>query len=298
MRRVSELSSVKACHAVRRVTRAALRIAGQAAGAVGATASLAAAPSAPSAPSGASAPAACAHPVYLTIDTGHMGVAPLVADVLARQGVKATFFLANERTQAVGGRPEGSTLDDAWAPWWQQLAAQGHDFGSHTWEHVVWRADEGGGFRVQPTAGPRNGQRLHMVPADYCAQLAQPARRFAQMTGQPMRAIFRAPGGKTSPALLAAAQSCGWTHVPWTPNGFLGDELASDRFPNARLLERALKNVREGDILLMHLGIWSRQDPWAPAVLEPLIVGLKAKGLCFATLRSHPQFARIGAAPR
>ena len=252
----------------------------------------------------AQADAACAHPVYLTIDTGHMGVAPLVADVLARQGVKATFFLANERTQAVGPRPEGSTLDDAWAPWWQQLAAQGHDFGSHTWAHVVWRADEAGGFRVQPTAGPRSGQRLHMTPADYCEQLARPARRFAQMTGQPgqtgqpMRAMFRAPGGKTSPALLAAAQSCGWTHVPWTPNGFLGDELASDRFPNARLLARALKNVREGDILLMHLGIWSRQDPWAPAVLEPLIVGLKAKGLCFATLRAHPQFARIGAAPR
>lgn len=258
---------------------------------------------APSLPTGAApaispVDAACARPVYLTIDTGHMGVAPLVADVLARQGVKATFFLANERTQAVGPRPEGSTLDDAWAPWWKQLAAQGHDFGSHTWDHVVWRADEAGGFRVQPTAGPRNGQRLHMAPADYCEQLAQPARRFAQMTGQPMRAMFRAPGGKTSQALLSVAQSCGWTHVHWTPNGFLGDELASDRFPNARLLERALKNVREGDILLMHLGIWSRQAPWAPAVLEPLIVGLKAKGLCFATLRTHPQFARIGAAPR
>ena len=97
MRRASEPAPVKAWHAVRRVTLAALRIAGQAAGAVGATASLAAAPSA------ASTPATCAHPVYLTIDTGHMGVAPLVADVLARQGVKATFFLANERTQAVGG---------------------------------------------------------------------------------------------------------------------------------------------------------------------------------------------------
>jgi peptidoglycan/xylan/chitin deacetylase (PgdA/CDA1 family) len=41
-----------------------------------------------------------------------------------------------------------------------------------------------------------------------------------------------------------------------------------------------------------HLGIWSRQDPWAPAVLEPLIVGLKARGFCFATLREHPQYKR------
>ncbi|HQQ54284.1 MAG TPA: peptidase A8, partial [Ottowia sp.] len=45
------------------------------------------------------------------------------------------------------------------------------------------------------------------------------------------------------------------------------------------------------DILLAHLGIWSRQDPWAPAVLEPLIEGLKARGFVFRTLREHPQYA-------
>ena len=60
-------------------------------------------------PAQALAAARCDKPVYLTIDTGHMGVAPLVAEVLARQQVKATFFLANERTQPVGARPEGST---------------------------------------------------------------------------------------------------------------------------------------------------------------------------------------------
>jgi peptidoglycan/xylan/chitin deacetylase (PgdA/CDA1 family) len=48
--------------------------------------------------------------------------------------------------------------------------------------------------------------------------------------------------------------------------------------------------IQAGDILVAHLGIWSRQDPWAPAVLEPLIVGLKARGFCFATLREHPQY--------
>jgi peptidoglycan/xylan/chitin deacetylase (PgdA/CDA1 family) len=29
---------------------------------------------------------------------------------------------------------------------------------------------------------------------------------------------------------------------------------------------------------------------WAPAVLEPLIVGLKDKGFCFETLREHPAY--------
>ena len=230
----------------------------------------------------------CDKPVYLTIDTGHMGVAPLVADVLAKHGVLATFFLANERSQPVGARPGGSSLDAHWADWWRQLAAQGHDFGSHTWDHVVWQADRPRGFRVRPTAGPSAGERHDLSDAAYCEQLRQPADRFEQMTGRRMRAIFRAPGGRTSPRLLAVARQCGWQHVPWTPNGFLGDELDSGRYPNEALLRQALQNVRPGEILLMHLGIWSRQDPWAPAVLEPLIVGLKARGFCFETLRNHP----------
>lgn len=244
------------------------------------------------------AAAACVKPVYLTIDTGHMGVAPLVADVLARHQVKATFFLANERTQAVGGRPEGSSLDEHWASWWKQLAAQGHDFGSHTWDHVLWQADLPTGLRLKPTAGPRNGERLVLSDAQYCEQLQRPATRFEQVTGQRMRAIFRAPGGRTSPRLLAVAQRCGWQHVPWTPNGFLGDELDSGRYPNAALLQQALQRIRPGEVLLMHLGIWSRQDPWAPAVLEPLVVGLKERGFCFETLRQHPTYGAAGPAPR
>jgi peptidoglycan/xylan/chitin deacetylase (PgdA/CDA1 family) len=102
--------------------------------------------------------------------------------------------------------------------------------------------------------------------------------------------LFRAPGGKTSAALLQAAQGCGYRHVAWAPAGFLGDELPSDAYPNSRLLDQALKGIRGGDILVAHLGIWSRQDPWAPAVLEPLIIGLKRRGLCFATMREHPQY--------
>lgn len=235
--------------------------------------------------SAASEPAACKKPVYLTFDTGHMGVAPLVAEVLARQQVKVTFFLANEKTLT-----GGTSLDDHWAPWWKARAAEGHAFGSHTFDHVYWVADSPGGFRMRPSAGPHAGQVVTWTPAQYCAELKRSADRFEAMTGQPMSHLFRAPGGKTSPALLAAAKGCGWTHVPWSPAGFLGDELSSDRYPNAVLLQRALRDVRPGDILLAHLGIWSRQDPWAPAVLEPLIAGLKAKGYCFTTLAEHPVY--------
>ena len=66
--------------------------------------------------------------------------------------------------------------------------------------------------------------------------------------------------------------------------------MPSESASNAALLRKALRDVRSGDILLAHLGIWSRKDPWAPTVLEPLIVGLKQQGFCFRTLREHPQY--------
>ena len=232
----------------------------------------------------------CKKPLYLTFDTGHMGVAPLVADVLRRQQVRATFFAANERTQEGDG-----SLGEHWAPWWRARAAEGHEFASHTWDHTYWRADLGSAqapsFRVRPSAGPRQGQDFVLTAAGYCQEIQRAADRLKAVTGQAPLPLFRAPGGKTSPRLLASARACGYAHVGCSPAGFLGDELPSETASNAALLKKALRDVRSGDILLAHLGIWSRKDPWAPAVLEPLIEGLKARGFCFRTLREHPEYA-------
>ncbi|WP_416545505.1 polysaccharide deacetylase family protein [Limnohabitans sp. DCL3] len=237
--------------------------------------------------------APCDQPVYLTFDTGHMGVAPLIAEVLQRHEVKVTFFAAHEKTQEGDG-----TLGQHWAPWWRARASEGHAFASHTWDHAYWRADlpEGanpGGvqkFRIRPSSGPQAGQNLIWTAKNYCDNLQQAAQRLQVLTGQRPLPLFRAPGGKTSSRLIEAARQCGFAHVGWAEAGFLGDELPSAAYPNAQLLQKALKTIRAGDILMGHLGVWSRQDPWAPAVLEPLVVGLKARGLCFATLREHPAY--------
>ena len=145
-------------------------------------------------------------------------------------------------------------------------------------------------FRIRPSAGAFEGRELTWSATTYCANIALAAQRLQDATGKKPLPLYRAPGGKTSPKLLAAARACGWAHVGWSPAGFLGDELPSETFSNAALLKNALKDIREGDILLAHLGIWSRKDAWAPAVLEPLIMGLKEKGFCFETLREHPAY--------
>ena len=234
----------------------------------------------------------CLKPLYLTFDTGHMEVAPLIADVLNKHQVKVTFFAANERTKVGDG-----SLSQHWAPWWKARAAEGHEFASHTYDHVYWRgdmpraaADGSLQFRIKPSAGAFEGREFTYDAKKYCEQIAFANERLQDLTGKKPLPLFRAPGGKTSPKLLAVAKACGFDHVPWSPAGFLGDELPSGAYPNDMLLKKALTNIQSGDILLAHLGIWSRQDPWAPAVLEPLIVGLKAKGFCFQTLREHPQY--------
>lgn len=242
----------------------------------------------------ATAQPACDKPVYLTFDTGHMGVAPLIAQTLKKHNARATFFLANEPTQT-----GGMTLDDTWAPWWRERVAEGHDFGAHTWDHDIFLEDvldaEGKvvRFKVRTQAGVNPPVVRELTPEQYCESLTKVADRFKAMTGKSLGPIFRAPAGRSSKALLNVAKACGFTHVGWSAAGFLGDELPSQTHPNAMLLEKALRDIKPGDILLAHLGIWERQDPWAPAVLEPLMTGLEQRGLCFAPLREHPRYASL-----
>src|SRR5256885_1164977 len=159
----------------------------------------------------------CAKTVYLTFDTGHMGIADLVADVLKRHAVPVTFFAANEPTQQGDG-----SLGETWAPWWRARAAEGHEFASHTYDHMYWRGDlrasKNGpvtGFRVRPSAGPRANETFTVDAAGYCDEIRRSAQRLQQITGRKPLPLFRAPGGKTSPALLDAARQGGYMHVGW-----------------------------------------------------------------------------------
>ena len=221
----------------------------------------------------------CTGTIYLTIDTGSMSHADSIAATLNKHKVKATFFLANEKT--VKGF---DSLNDYWTPYWRARVAEGHAFGSHTYDHGYFRRDLKGGLVSYEV----RGQPARLLDARaVCDEINRAQTAFSMMTGRPFDRIWRAPGGYTTPNTIKYAKQCGYRHVGWTDAGFLGDELPSNKYPNSALLERALNNIRDGDVLMMHLGIWSREEPFAP-VLDPLIRGLKAKGLCFATINEQP----------
>ena len=231
-------------------------------------------------------PAACKGTIYMTFDTGSQSQAELIARTLKQHAIKATFFLANEKT--VNG---DYSLDPAWAPYWKARVAEGHAFGSHTFDHVYVQRDlPDGRIEVKPQFGAKAGQRLNWTSQEYCNELKRVDQRFVELTGTHLDPLWRAPGGRLTPQLKAAGASCGLAHARWAEAGFSGDELPSEKVSNAVLLKRALDGLRAGDIFVAHLGIWSRTDPWAPAVLEPLISGLEQKGFCFATLRDHPDY--------
>ena len=125
--------------------------------------------------------------------------------------------------------------------------------------------------------------------AGFCQNLQRVNERFKTLTGQSLEPIWRAPGGHLTPNATSWAGDCGFPqHEGWSPAGFLGDELPSEKYPNPRLLNQALTHLKDGDILMMHLGIRSRHDPFV-RVFEPLITGLQARGFCFATLPKASQ---------
>jgi hypothetical protein len=188
----------------------------------------------------------------------------------------ARDLLCRQRAHAGGRRQPGRH----WAPWWKARAAEGHELASHTWDHAYWRADLPGRERAFASAprpargpgappGPRRATARTSEQASERLALHRPEARCrcsARRAARPRRACWPRPS------------ACGYAHVGWSPAGFLGDELPSDRTPTTRSCKSGAEDIRPGDILLAHLGIWSRQDPWAPAVLEPLIAGLKARG--------------------
>ena len=226
---------------------------------------------------------ACKGNVYLTLDTGHMAPAEAIASTLKKHDVKATFFLANEKTQ------RGDTsLDSAWTPFWKARADEGHAFGSHTWRHWYFRGDIGEKVNYVPW-GAKSGETLDA--AGVCNEIKKSEDVFRTMTGRGFDGIWRAPGGKLTPNTMRFAEACGYKHVAWSAAGFSGDELPSEKFPSDALIKSQLKSIKDGDILLWHLGVWSRKDPLYPR-LDELVAGLKAKGFCFARMSDHPQYKK------
>jgi hypothetical protein len=70
-----------------------------------------------------------------------------------------------------------------------------------------------------------------------------PARRPAlcRTDRQAPRSRLARTGRPHLAAPAGGGQGCGYAHVGWSPAGFSGDELSSEKYPNAVLLKKSLR---------------------------------------------------------
>ncbi|MDI6823288.1 MAG: polysaccharide deacetylase family protein [Bacillota bacterium] len=136
-----------------------------------------------------------------------------ILDVLARHGVKATFFLIGERV--------GSARDQV-----RSMASAGHQLGNHSYGHR-----------------PLAGHSLADVEKDLSA--AQAAIKAA--SGQTPR-HFRPPGGVLDRTVATAVARQGLTTVLWHNVGLTDDvPLAPEE-----LARRIASRCRDGYIVMLH----------------------------------------------
>jgi len=183
----------------------------------------------------------------LTFDDGpDPKFTPMILDLLADAGQRATFFVVGQR---LARHPELA----------RRMVQEGHEIGCHSMEH-----------------------RWHMAlwPA---ARIAEDLRRASELihqhTGTPP-ALFRPPAAVLSPRIAAGVRQAGLTLVGYSVRSGDGSPVV----PAAVVLSRLRKGLRAGAVLLLHDARVSGSEPASIEALPELLEEMEAAGLRSVTV--------------
>ena len=154
--------------------------------------------------------------IALTFDDGpHPVYTPQLLDLLARENVKATFFVVGEMAEKYPDLVRA------------ELAA-GHVVGNHTYHHV---------------------NLTKILEPDVATEITACGDALQRITGQTAH-FFRPPGGDYDAGVATTSEALGYTIVLWTddPGDYAnpGDQV---------ILRRTLKLASKGGIILIHDGV-------------------------------------------
>jgi peptidoglycan/xylan/chitin deacetylase (PgdA/CDA1 family) len=188
--------------------------------------------------------------VHLSFDAGaDRGYAEAILDTLKSEGVPASFGMTGQWAQA---NPDLV----------QRMVAEGHRLINHTWDHRSWTG--------------LSDRRGHQSAAQIQATLDRTEAFLVELTGQSTKPFVRPPFGDYDNAALEATYGAGYGYsVMWTVDSF-----GWRRIPAAEIVARCLRLAEPGAIILMHVGIESRDGP----ALRSIIAGLRERGYDFVGL--------------
>lgn len=185
--------------------------------------------------------------VYLTFDAGYEnGQTPRILDALARNRIKATFFVTESYVRANPGLV-------------RRMLREGHVVGNHSATHPSMPS-------------------LARDPAAFARELTRVEDAFAEVTGGArLASIFRPPKGEYSALSLYRTAALGYESVFWS---FAHrDWVVDDQPPVDVTVRRLLDGSHPGAIYLLHAISSSDAD-----ALDDVIAGLRSQGYGFGTL--------------
>ncbi|HVP57613.1 MAG TPA: polysaccharide deacetylase family protein [bacterium] len=170
-----------------------------------------------------------------------------VLDLLKASGISATFFVLGENARR---------FPDAV----RRALEEGHEIGNHGYDHTV----------------------LPLRSSQYIRdQIARTADLIERIAGARPR-LFRAPHGWRNPWFARAVRSAGCIPVAWTLGVWDTDRPGRDA-----IVERSVKGLAPGCLLLLHDGRGSEQGADASQMVEALpavIERARAAGYSFLTV--------------
>lgn len=190
--------------------------------------------------------------VALTFDGGaDAGGAWRIVRTLRRTHVPATFFVTGQ-----------------WVRRYPRLARMiGREFelGNHTYDHVAQTPLSSAGVQADIRRG------------------AYWIRTVAHVNPRP---LFRFPYGDRDTRTIAIARSLGYVSVRWSLDtwGWMGTEGGQS---TATVLARVKRNLRRGDIVLMHLGAGRDGSMLDARALPAVIATIRRRGFRFVGLREY-----------
>jgi len=182
--------------------------------------------------------------IALTFDDGPWpGQTAAILKILKANGAHATFFQIGRQAR----------LHPAWS---RMLAKAGMLMGNHTESHP---------YPLDRLPAPQVARQITEAQADITAACGQKPR------------YFRPPGGVTAPAMYPVLAKLGMKWVQWDI-----DTKDWRRPSTASIVNKVLKNARDGAVVLMHDGGGDRSH--TIEALPIILRALKAEGYTFVNI--------------